>query len=425
MCDTIVALGKATKDGYTLFGKNSDRSPNESQLVEYHPSREYDSDAEVKCTYLRIPQAKRTNAVFLSRPHWMWGAEMGANEHGVVIGNEAVFSKEEVPQTGLLGMDLLRLGLERGNSARSAMDIIIELLEKHGQGGVYELGGVLTYHNSYIIADRKDAWVLETSTRRWAAERVESVRSISNGYSIGKKWDLASKDLVEHAIEQGWIDDKESFSFSEAYGNEMMRYITVCHPRISYTSEALREKDGGLEFQDMAQILRNHADGWRSWESELLPICQHTSHAHRDSSAGSQISELTTNDIHWFTGCSYPCLSLYWPFSFRNPHIFKDWNKGTEKYSSDSYWWRREVTNRMMSIKSTKDIEGMYAFIDETQMDIYRSAHSEFDKTSFQNSIDEFEKYSKQYTSEANDETDLNDDYRAHLSQINKDAEVP
>lgn len=67
----------------------------------------------------------------------------------------------------------------------------------------------------------------------------------------------------------------------------------------------------------------------------------------------------------------------------------------------------------------------MYAFIDETQMDIYRSAHSEFDKTSFQNSIDEFEKYSKQYTSEANDETDLNDDYRAHLSQINKDAEVP
>ncbi len=48
----------------------------------------------------------------LSKPSWMWGAEMGANEHGVVVGNEAVWTTLNDPYTDsqerLLGMDLLR-----------------------------------------------------------------------------------------------------------------------------------------------------------------------------------------------------------------------------------------------------------------------------------------------------------------------------
>ena len=66
-----------------------------------------------QCTYIEIPQVGYTAAVILSKPSWMWGAEMGANEHGVCVGNEAVWTKAMDDQHDkverLLGMDMVRL----------------------------------------------------------------------------------------------------------------------------------------------------------------------------------------------------------------------------------------------------------------------------------------------------------------------------
>jgi secernin len=94
--------------------------------------------APIKTTYIEIPQVDETFAIVLSKPGWMWGAEMGGNEWGVVIGNEAVWTKlansKQDLKHRLLGMDLVRLGLERGKSARDAVNVITELLEKYGQG---------------------------------------------------------------------------------------------------------------------------------------------------------------------------------------------------------------------------------------------------------------------------------------------------
>lgn len=90
----------------------------------------------------------------------------GVNEHGVAIGNEAVFTKIKIKKEiiGLTGMDLVRLALERTSTAKSAIDLVIKLLEKYGQNACsgYEDENFF-YHNSYIIADKTEAWILETA----------------------------------------------------------------------------------------------------------------------------------------------------------------------------------------------------------------------------------------------------------------------
>src|ERR1700735_5938296 len=117
-CDTMVVLAPHTRNGATLLAKNSDRSPRECQPLFQSMRRVHPAGATVHSQYLEIPQVAETAAVIGSRPFWLWGLEHGLNEHGVAIGNEAVLTRETLPSTGLLGMDLVRLGLGRWKTAR-------------------------------------------------------------------------------------------------------------------------------------------------------------------------------------------------------------------------------------------------------------------------------------------------------------------
>ena len=112
MCDILVATPRATEKGIMIFAKNSDREPNEAQILEFIPRIKHE-DEKVKLTYVEFSQVRETYAVLLSRPWWMWGAEMGANEFGLAMGNTAVFTKLKVSQRGITGMDIIRLALER------------------------------------------------------------------------------------------------------------------------------------------------------------------------------------------------------------------------------------------------------------------------------------------------------------------------
>src|ERR1051325_8005158 len=92
-CDTMVALYNATKNGQTIFAKNSDRNANECQPLEVHPRRENAVGELTGCQYVAVPEASVTYRHVGSRPWWCWGYEHGFNEHQVVIGNEGLRSK--------------------------------------------------------------------------------------------------------------------------------------------------------------------------------------------------------------------------------------------------------------------------------------------------------------------------------------------
>ena len=185
MCDCLVALPRSTAEGRTIFAKNSDRPPDEPQRIEWLPPQR--EDGPVRVTHIEVePASSETVGVLVSRPWWLWGVEHGVNEAAVAIGNETIYTTLDPrgAPPALVGMDLVRLGLQRATTARAALEIMVGLLERYGQGGSGHVNVDRPYWSSFLVADPAEAWVLETSGTAWAAEWVGDTRAISNRTTI-------------------------------------------------------------------------------------------------------------------------------------------------------------------------------------------------------------------------------------------------
>ncbi|XP_029950233.1 secernin-2 [Salarias fasciatus] len=310
-CDCFVSLPPGSRDDHVIFGKNSDRPRDEVQEVAHFPAASHPAGSTLECTFIRIPQVEQTHAVVLSKPAWMWGAEMGANECGVCIGNEAVWTREPVvPGEALLGMDLVRLGLERGDSARAALAVITGLLEQHGQGGqCREDPEPFSYHNTFLLADRSEAWVLETAGRLWAAQSVsEGVKNISNQLTIGTETSAEHPELRSVARAQGWWDGQADFDFSQVFGPENPpARMELAKQRYRGGTELLRHHNGAVTAEVMMSILRDKPSG----------ICMDSGGFR---TTGSMVSILPRDGslpcVHFFTATPDPSRSIFKPFIF-------------------------------------------------------------------------------------------------------------
>ena len=337
-CDTFVALPPATAPGTTIFGKNSDRPCGEGQSIRYYSADDHDKDDDdscriVQCTYIAIPQVAHTYAVLLSQIDWMWGAEMGANEWGVVIGNEAVWTTEQSDDDdddeplALLGMDLVRLGLERAQTTKQALDVMTDLLETHGQGGpCAENDPSFTYHNSFLIADaQQHAIVLETAGKHWVAQTVkQGTRNISNGLTIRTEFDHYSAGLHDHAQQRyGWnpqrhgpLDWAATFSVDKSleadspYSRQSRGCQLLLERTTTTTTTTTNDNDKPyyMTAERMMDILRDHKGG----------ICMHGPGFETTASMVSELKTSTSSSSsttvqcrHWMTGKALPCQSPF------------------------------------------------------------------------------------------------------------------
>nr|XP_029480249.1 LOW QUALITY PROTEIN: secernin-2-like [Oncorhynchus nerka] len=310
-CDCFVSLPPGSQDDHVIFGKNSDRPRDEVQEVLYYPATSHPSGTMLECTYIQIPQAEHTHAVVLSRPPWLWGAEMGANDKGVCIGNEAVWTREAIdPGEALLGMDLVRLGLERADSAWGAVSVITGLLEQHGQGGpCREDPAPFSYHNSFLLVDCNEAWVLETAGKLWVAQKVtEGVKNISNALTIGTDISAEHPELRSVAQAQGWCSGEGEFCFNEVFSlKPPPARMELAKKHHSGGTQLLQQHDGSVTAEVMMSILRDKPSG----------ICMDSGGFR---TTGSMVSILPRDPslpcIHFLTATPDPSRSVFKPFIF-------------------------------------------------------------------------------------------------------------
>lgn len=362
MCDSIVVDRKKCVGGYTIFGKASDRSVNEPQPIVFVPAADHEPGSKARCTYIEVEQVAHTNAMILSKPSWIWGAEIGVNEHGLCIGNESVFSKEmNSTEDALLGMDIIRLALERASTASEAVDVIGELMEQYGQGGNAGFDSVFHYDNGYLVVDENEAWHVETAGKHfWAAKKVSGAYSISNYLSVSYP-DRMHKDLVHNAVEKGYPVD-EPFDFAKAYVDWSSPVNRSGMLRRCCSYQMANKPGDRFTVKDMMETLKAHftTDPWTAGGN---CVCKHShAPATKTGSPGQTCSAMMAvckgrDTLIWATGMGVTCVAPFQPcwfdaYSKKQVFSYDDLEAGMDE------WIKREGINR--AITAGKISEAQY-----------------------------------------------------------------
>ena len=342
MCDSFVALPTATTTGTTLAAKNADCEINEAQAVLHLPRRRYPEGATLRATHIVIPQARETHEVLLDKSFWTWGGEIGLNEHGLAVGNEAIFSNAAERQDGLITGDLLRLMLERAKTCEEAVEVFTQALERFGQGGNCELRGNAHFDSSYLVSDLSSAVVIETAGRHWVVRPVDGVGAISNAMTIGGDWERCSSGLPGTG-NLGRIDFQARF--------EDMAKVAAAGSRQRHgvARSWLEEHRGHIDLRCMADLLRQHGDGYDPTEGEVCTnICMHAGPypSRFWQACGAMIMDAgPKGSMAWVTATSGTCVSIFKPVYF-GATMPDSGPTPREIFTEGSLWWRHELLHR-------------------------------------------------------------------------------
>lgn len=235
-CTSLLVGKDATVDGSTMITYNADAYVLYGELYQ-SPAADYPKGAMLDVyewdtrKYLgKIPQVRHTYATIGNM-----------NEHQLAITESTWGGRTELMDTTAI-MDygsLIYITLQRAKTAREAIKVMTDLVEKYGY---YSTG------ESFSIADPNEVWVMEMISKGmeekgavWVAIRIpdDCISGHANQARIhripfnDKENCMYSKDVVSFARKMGYFNGKdEDFSFSKAYSVTDYLALRGCDGRV-------------------------------------------------------------------------------------------------------------------------------------------------------------------------------------------------
>jgi len=214
------------------------------------------------------------------------------NEHGLTIAESTWGGREELAGSGLIDYgSLIYITLQRACTAREAIEVMTELVDKYGYASSGE---------SFSIADPGEVWLMELIGKGkadkgavWVARRVpdgyisgHANHSRIHKFPLKDKATLYSPDVISFARKQGYFDGKDKdFDFSRTYAITDAGALRGCDARVwsyfrrhagadaieKYTPWILRgegeplplwvKPENKLSAKDLKQMMRDHFEG--------------------------------------------------------------------------------------------------------------------------------------------------------------------
>lgn len=236
-CTNLIAGKKASADGSVMVTYAAD-SHSLYGMLNHTPAARHPKGAMRKVVEWdtskplgEIPQVAQT-----------YNVVGNMNEHQVCIGESTWGGKEELVDTTNNSIidygSLIQIALERSKTAREAIDVMADLVDKYGYASSGE---------SFSIADKNEVWVMELIGKGaekgavWVAVRIpdNAISGHANEPRIRKvnykdKENVRySKDLFDFARKRGYFNGKdEDFSFADAFGEHSAATRRGCDARV-------------------------------------------------------------------------------------------------------------------------------------------------------------------------------------------------
>jgi len=254
--------------------------------------------------------------------------------------------------------------------------VIVDLLGQFGQGGNCTSDGEapMYYHNSFIMANADDAWVLEAVDKQWAARQIKDVYSISNCLTLGTQFDIASPGLVELAVQKGFTKSAKQFNYEKDYSDFLYTNFGKGRVRCATTTGLLGKQKSSVE--SMMGTLRHHKD--ENFDPQTasildLDICMHAGFGpiRASQSTASLVVYLDgKTPIIFATGTSAPCTSIFKPMWMDAMNVSLNADLGpapTSQADSASLYWTHERLHRATLLNYPERIKAYATDRDELE----------------------------------------------------------